>query len=369
MQQLIFDLPINGVSFGQVSVNLLKEAFVRDTDCIVSAREDKLDLHTQGFSQDNEDDRKFLEWLKGKCGQITDGFDRTSNTFKLWHLNKESLYSLTDNQFLMSFYELDNPTKFELSVCNRNNKVILTSKYSRDIFKAAGADNVEYAPLGFDRHNFKVLDKKYFDDDRIVFTLCGKFEHRKNHAKILSAWAKKYGNDKKYYLNCQLWNPFLNEKQNSELVGQALRGNKYFNINFLKFLDTNKLYNDFLNSGNIVIGMSGGEGWGLPEFQSVGLGKHSVILDAHAYKDWATDKNSVLIQPNGMKSSVDGIFFHEGRPVNQGQIFDFNEDDFLSGCEEAIKRFEADKVNHEGLKIQADFSTGKSLDKILEIIN
>ena len=112
-----------------------------------------------------------------------------------------------------------------------------------------------------------------------------------------------------------------------------------------------------------------GEGWGLPEFHSVALGKHGVIMNAHSYKDWANDKNSVLIQPSGKKSSVDGIFFSEDRIVNQGQIFDFNEDDFLSGCEEAVKRFESNKVNHEGLKIQDDFSTGKSLDKILEIIN
>jgi len=45
--------------------------------------------------------------------------------------------------------------------------------------------------------------------------------------------------------------------------------------------------------------MSGGEGWGLPEFQSVALGKHGVILNSSGYQDWANEKNTVMVQPNG----------------------------------------------------------------------
>ena len=52
---------------------------------------------------------------------------------------------------------------------------------------------------------------------------------------------------------------------------KSCKGKEYFNINFLGMMQKNSLYNDFLNSGNIVLGMSGAEGWGLPEFQSVVL--------------------------------------------------------------------------------------------------
>ena len=67
----------------------------------------------------------------------------------------------------------------------------------------------------------------------------------------------------------------------------------------MQFMPKNAVYNDYLNSGDIVIGMSGGEGWGLPEFHSVGLGKHAVMLNATAYKEWATSENSVLLEPSG----------------------------------------------------------------------
>jgi hypothetical protein len=63
-------------------------------------------------------------------------------------------------------------------------------------------------------------------------------------------------------------------------------------------MQSNETYNDYLNSGDIIIAMSGGEGWGLPEFHSLALGKHGVILNAHVYKDWANEENSCLVRKN-----------------------------------------------------------------------
>ena len=117
-----------------------------------------------------------------------------------------------------------------------------------------------------------------------------------------------------------------------------------------------------------MIGMSGAEGWGLPEFQSVALGKHSVILNATAYKEWANEKNSVLLEPSGKIDAEDGMFFKKGGHFNQGQIFDFNEDEFIDGCEKAIKRYEESPVNEEGLKLQDEFTYSKTVDSITNIM-
>ena len=109
--------------------------------------------------------------------------------------------------------------------------------------------------------------------------------------------------------------PFIKEEDFKKSLNQILDGKNYFNINFLGMMQKNSLYNDFLNSGNIIIGMSGAEGWGLPEFQSVALGKHAVILNATAYKEWATEKNCVFVEPNGKEEAADGMFFKKGGPL------------------------------------------------------
>ena len=131
-------------------------------------------------------------------------------------------------------------------------------------------------------------------------------------------------------------------------------------------MNKNKSYNEFLNSGDIVIGMSGGEGWGLPEFQSVGIGKHSVILNAHGYKEWATEENSCLVEPSEKIDVYDDLFFKKGTDYNQGQIFNWTEDSFIDGCERAIERVRSSKINKLGRKIKEDFPISNTVDLLLK---
>ena len=133
-------------------------------------------------------------------------------------------------------------------------------------------------------------------------------------------------------------------------------------------MPNNSMYNDYLNSADIIIGMSGGEGWGLPEFHSVALGKHSVIMDAHGYKSWANKENSVLVNPTNKIECYDGVFFNKGAPYNQGSIFDFDADEFIVGCETAIKRIEENKINKEGLKLQSEYTIDNFVDNINQYV-
>ena len=100
---------------------------------------------------------------------------RNTPTFKLWHING-SLESYSNNQVLLSFYELDQPTQEELNIVKNNSKVLFTSQETADCFKNYGADNVDVVNLGFDSSNFHRIDKRYFSDNRITFNIVGKFE-------------------------------------------------------------------------------------------------------------------------------------------------------------------------------------------------
>lgn len=351
-------VPINSVSFGQVSTAICKEIFGRELRPSIFPWGD-IDLSSQG------EDPYFNQILSECIKRSGAEHSRLDKSFRLWHLNKESLNAPSKHQNLLTFHELDEPTKQELNVASQNDITYFSSNYSCEIFKSKGLKNVKHLPLFFDKFNFNKINKTFFED-RITFTLSGKFEKRKHHKKIIQAWAKKYGNNPEYYLNTAIYNHFLSPEVNTKLAYDSASPNDYFNINYVPKMPSNKAYNDFLNSGNIIIGMSGGEGWGLPEFQSVALGKHSVILNAHSYKDWATKENSILVEPSGKIDVYDDVFFKKGNEVNQGQIFDWNEDDFIDACEEAIKRFKSSPVNESGLKLQEQFDVSKTVDIILE---
>lgn len=353
------NVPINSVSFGQVAATWLRKLHERNTCLPIFPIGGQSDLSAQQL------DGPFVNWLQTQINLSIDNHCRKNPTLKLWHLNG-SLDSYSERQVLFSFYELDSPTTKELNI-GRNNTLVFSSQYSCDIFKANGVDS-HYVPLGFDSYSFKKLDKQFFTDGRITFNLVGKLEKRKRHEKTIRAWVKKYGNDSRYFLQCAIYNHFLKPEDNQALINNILEGKKYFNVNFMGFMQKNSIYNDFLNSGDIVIATSGGEGWGLPEFHSVAVGKHAVVLNGHGYKGWANEKNSTLINPSGKIECYDGFFFKKGDQFNQGNIFDFNEDEFISACEETVKKVEKNKVNEEGLKLQEEFTIDKTLDHLIRLL-
>lgn len=361
--KLNLHLPINSTSFGQTSTLILRTLFDEikqgkrlDEDFSVCSI-GQVDTRTQQLPDD------FSAWLNSKLANGIAKHSRKTPTFKLWHLNG-GIESLSEKQTLLSFYELDEPTEAELNVA-RNNKTLFSSRYSIEKFTELGVD-CSHIPLAFDDYNFKDTNKKYFNDGRVTFSVCGKFEKRKNHEKVIKSWIKKFKNDKRYSLQCCIYNPFMDPAANNNLINGMLNSDKPFNVNFLPFLEKNSTYNDFLNSSDIVLGMSGGEGWGLPEFTSVCIGKHSVIMNAHSYKEWANESNSTLTQPYGKKEAYDGVFFHKNTQFNQGNIFDFNEDAFIASCETAIQKLEKDKINKEGLKTKDLFTKESLLDNIVK---
>ena len=360
--KLNFNIPINSTSFGQTSLLIARTLFSEikkgkrsDSDYSISPL-GAVDLSTQDL------DDEFTSWLSQKIATPMLSHDRKTPSFKLWHLNG-ALESMSEKQTLLSFYELDQPTKAEINSVKNNNK-LFSSQFSIDAFKPFG-QQAQLLPLAFDSYNFNNTGKAYFSDGRITFNLCGKFEKRKNHEKIIKAWIKRYKNSRSHFLQCAVYNPFLSQETNNALINNSLTGDKPFNVTFLPFLGKNSQYNDFLNSADVVIGMSGGEGWGLPEFTSVCLGKHSVIMNSHGYKLWAEHGGCNLVNPSSKIECYDGIFFQKNAPFNQGNIFDFNEDEFINACEAASSNASKNKVNKKGLELREIFSKEKLLDNII----
>lgn len=360
MSKLAFNLPLNSTSLGQVSLAILRELYSRKLDINLFPI-GGIDLSSQ--IQDNE----FFNWIQKSIISSIKDHNRKEPIFKLWHLNG-SLESFSDKQILLTFYEVDSPTAAELNIVKNNYKVLFSSNYSVNTFKNFGSDNVDYLPLAFDSHHFSVL-KHRPKKEGLYFGLFGKLEpQRKRHLKVISNWVQKYGNKHGYFLNCAIFNPFLDTNLQTQILNQALNGQRYWNINFLPFMQTNITYNELLNNTDIILGMSGGEGWGLPEFQGAALGKHCVILNAHAYKEWANEDNAELVNPSKKIPCYDNIFFKEGTDFNQGNIFDWEDKDFINKLDAIELKHKSNPINENGIKLQEQFTYKKMVDSILEII-
>lgn len=352
------NFPFNKTSLGQCSNNIARELFKKNINPNIFhiGQPDHLSI---------SDDDNFIKWIINNSLNSEVQHSKKTPILKLWHI-AGSLESFSEKQYLYTFYELDAPTDRELNILKNQEVVFFPSTHYTELFKSFGV-NAQTAPLGFDGTSFKKVDIKY-PDDRVCFGLGGKLEKRKHHLKILNAWAKKYGNRHDVYLNCAIFNNFLKPEDQSAMISHALEGKKYFNINFLPWMDKQSDYNQFINSNHIMIAMSGGETWGLPEFTSVALGKHCIGLRAHGYKEWMNTENTICISPNAKIPAYDNMFFVEGQPFNQGSIFDFSADEFLDACDIAIGKFKANPVNTAGLELQNKFTWENTTNLILDNI-
>ena len=211
-------------------------------------------------------------------------------------------------------------------------------------------------------------NNKSYLPDKIHFGIMGKFESRKNTARIIKTWLKIFGNKSDYQLSCAIHNPFLEKTRLQEELFKITSGKQYNNLNFIPYMQTNSEVNDYLNSIDIDLGgLSSAEGWNLPSFNATALGKWSVVLNATAHKDWATKDNCILIEPSSLRDCYDEIFFKKGNAFNQGQFFDISEEEIESAI---IKSLEyAKKPNNEGLKLQNSFTYEKTVETILSAIN
>src|SRR5271166_4233045 len=119
-QKLIVAAPINSLSIGQVSYNILKELYNRKIHVIFFPIQ--IDLGAYNVSPE------FKVWLESSINNRFTKFKRDIPTFKIWHINgSESKFS--DNQYLFSFHETDSPTPAEINIANQQNHVFFSSSW------------------------------------------------------------------------------------------------------------------------------------------------------------------------------------------------------------------------------------------------
>jgi hypothetical protein len=358
--RLLVNAPINALSFGNVSVNILRELHKKDIDLIFFPIGDKAELEAY-----DKIDLSFVKYLQSSTNSRYEKINKDIPTLKLWHIfGSETRYS--KNQSLFTFHEVSEVTSVEKNLLNLQDRIFVSSNYTKNIFELNGVENVTYVPLGFDS-DFHITNKIYLED-KIHFGLLGKFESRKNTARIIKTWLKLFGNNSKYQLSCAITNPFLDKAKFQNELLKTLEGKQYNNLNFVPYMQTNSEVNDFLNSIDIDLGgLSGAEGWNLPSFNATALGKWSVVMNATAHKDWATSDNSILIEPSSLKDCYDDVFFKKGQAFNQGQFFNISDEEMENAILKSVSY--AKKPNPEGLKLQKEFTYEKTVETILCAIN
>lgn len=356
------ELPINPLSFGHISFGILNEFYQRN-------------LFPNLFPIGNVDigcydkvGTDFGQYISNCVNKAPRNFKKNLPFLKLWHING-SWPKIGEPSHLLTFHELDNITDTEVNILNSYNKIFVTSSFSKRIFENCGVNvPVVFTPMGLDDLHFHRIDKKTYDDGRIVFGIFAKIEARKNTLLAIKGWCKKFANDKRYCLHICVNNPFMSNEESNAFYAQCFDNKRPpYNTVIYPFQPNDSLYNQLLNSCDIIIDISSGESLSLPSLTAVGLlKKHAIINHNTAFLDWADDENSVLIKPCGKRPAYDGKFFAPNALFNQGNIFDIAEDDYLNALDVVLARYNKNPINEAGSKLKDKYSFKNGIDIILK---
>ena len=371
--KLVVNAPVNKVSFGNVSYNILKELYKRQEEIeTVFVPLGKFD--SSSFDKIEED---FKKWIVESSKDNQSRINKEDKALKLWHISG-SQNLVCRKQLLYTFYELDTPTQLEKDIVNYQDGTIFSSSYAEKSFSSCY--NVSSAGLGFDQ-DFVFLNKQYFDKNVVHFTLMGKAEKRKNTKNIIQAWIKKFGNNPKFKLTCMISNPHLDLNWHKQFVYEALNGEQVNNIGFNGWANTNSEINDFLCSSDIdLTALSGGEGWNLPAFNSACLGARIVGNNLTSHADWVGDiaDGRFYEVPEACFQKIsaeDGIFFSKTSKINQGNIYNLVDLDeagnqMEKAAQDVLKEKEKDYLairKEAGVKLQEKHKYSTLVDKIVEV--
>jgi len=357
-----FECPVNNLSFGNVSYNLLLAFTKIGVDFDFCPIGDKLD-----FSAFNKSTDEFRNLITQKAQNFGKTYSRKNPTLKLWHIQgSQASIGVANNLF--TFFELDSLTPHEVNLLNQQASIFVSSEEAKQVMIDFGVKTkITYCPLGYDTEHFYATGKKYLDPKITVFGINAKYEEiRKSHRQVIQGWIKKYKNNSSYRLHLHIWNSFFSPEQNQQVAASLVGNEQIDNLSFFPYTRTLGELNDAFNAMDVIIDGSGGEGWSLGSFHACGLGKHSLVHNCSAMKGWANAENSTLIESSGKRDVADGIFFHKGAPFNQGNIYTFTDEDYFKGLDEVVAKSRANKVNTPGLKLREDFTWEKTAKIILD---
>lgn len=351
--------PIGYTGYGVAGFNLIKRL---RNDYNIS-----LFPPSNNISCDNEEDKV---WLR-ECVKNQDTFDNDAQFFKLWHQGELALRVGKGQYTAMTLFELNAFTNRELQSLKCPDKLIVCSKWAKDIAKEQTDIDAYVVPLGVDRtifhENRPIPQHLKRDKPTCIFLNVGKWEKRKGHDFLIECFEASFSRND----DCELWlcpfNPFISKEQEQEWMGRyhSKLDNK---IKILNRLAKQTDVADLMAASTIGIFPSRGEGFGLESLEMLSMNKNIVITNYSAHKDYCDNKNSMLINIDKLETAEDGVFFHsQGEWAHLGKPQMEQTVTYLRGIYDSFHTTGIEE-NKAGIETAKNFSWENSASKLREIL-
>lgn len=208
-------------------------------------------------------------------------------------------------------FETYSPPENWISILNKNDAIIVPSKFNYKIFAHEKIKKpLYYIPHCLDMEDMYNMDVlPLYEYDRYTFLFMGILRDRKGYKEQVEAWLKEFGPDD----NVQL---IIKTDKIEKVKSYVEKIKKQIGINkgFSPILFENKVFDEkvlpkYLKSMDCLVSPTKGEGFGLPGLQCMALGIPVIITNFSGCQDYANDKTATLLEPNGFvfRNNMDNI--------------------------------------------------------------
>lgn len=287
--------PINQLGYGIAGFNILK-----NLDDVALWPIGQIQVYT-------EEDANIVRTALSKA--IKPNFN--APCVRIWHQHDMAQFVGKGKRIGFPFFELNEFSDIEKHHLQSLDKIFVASDWAREIVLNQiniSNENVCIVPLGVDIDIFKPSQPN--QNNKTVFFNCGKWEIRKGHDFIISAFNEAFNEDD----NVELWmmceNPFLDkEKENNwrKLYQNSKLGSKVRIID--RTATQNEVYN-IMTQTDCGIFPARAEGWNLELLEMMSCGKHVITTNYSAHSEFCNNQNSHLIEINTEEVAYDGVWFH-----------------------------------------------------------
>jgi glycosyltransferase involved in cell wall biosynthesis len=341
--ELNFTAPINELGYGVAGLNILK-GLVRN-GCNVSYWPiGQPSIH----SQEDYDVYKM-------CTENSVMFNYEAPSLRLWHQHDMAQHIGSGKRIGFPIFELDTFSELEKHNLDSLDNIIVCSKWAKSIIEKEVPNKkfrIGIAPLGVDTNIFTPKQNPFPKQNKTIFLNIGKWEIRKGHDILIESFNKAFNEND----NVELWmmnhNPFLDEKQEKEWHSTYQDSKLGAKVKIIPRVKTHMEVAAIMNIADVGVFPSRAEGWNLEALEMMALGKQVILTDYSAHTEFATDKNSKLINIENTEPAYDGIWFRgQGEWAEIGEAQKEQLIEYMRECHK-----EKGKINEGGIETSKTFT-------------
>ena len=286
---------------------------------------------------------------------------------RLWHQHDMSQFVGNGQKIGFPVFELDKFKDVEKHHLSYLDKIFVCSEWAKSVILDEidiSPEHVNVIPLGVDNKTFKRVDKQ--KKDATIFFNCGKWEVRKGHDVIAKCFNKAFTKDD----NVELWmmcdNPFCTDKETRQWQNIYMSSNLRDKVRLVNRVQTSQEVYNIMSQVDCGIFPARAEGWNLEALELLACGKHLIITDYSAHKEFCTKENSRLVSIDKIEKAYDGKWF-DGKQGSWASIGE-NQIDQIVEHMRAVHKLNTEgslNVNEQGVETALKFSWDNSAEKIL----